>query len=298
MTWTRTELEDAFAGYQNTVVECTRSGDWNAFADMFTEDVVYVEHAFGTLNGREAVRKWVTRTMTEFPGHRMTEFPANWFVVDEQRGWIVCEIDNPMEDPGDGSKHGAANITILHYAGNGLWSREEDAYNPMNFLSMAKAWCLAAEAAGTLPMTPRPGSPNSALWCDRSCRQRGSDRLGRTDRTGQRPLPVVPSEDRVQIHADAVDLALVDLELMQVCPRVHIPCGRAPVVLPEPGSDAGTDHCVDHASVSVDAERSVADNRGPPLEVRRDQRSDFSSGRVVVDRRVDRPTGRPTSRRM
>ena len=151
MTWTRTELEDAFAGYQNTVVECTRSGDWNAFADMFTEDVVYVEHAFGTLNGREAVRKWVTRTMTEFPGHRMTEFPANWFVVDEQRGWIVCEIDNPMEDPGDGSKHGAANITILHYAGNGLWSREEDAYTPMNFLSMAKAWCLAAEAAGTLP---------------------------------------------------------------------------------------------------------------------------------------------------
>lgn len=97
MTWTRTELEDAFAGYQNTVVECTRSGDWNAFADMFTEDVVYVEHAFGTLNGREAVRKWVTRTMTEFPGHRMTEFPANWFVVDQQRGWIVCEIDNPME---------------------------------------------------------------------------------------------------------------------------------------------------------------------------------------------------------
>ncbi|MER2224136.1 MAG: nuclear transport factor 2 family protein, partial [Rhodococcus sp. (in: high G+C Gram-positive bacteria)] len=40
MSWTRTELEDAFAGYQNTVVECTRSGDWNAFADMFTEDVV------------------------------------------------------------------------------------------------------------------------------------------------------------------------------------------------------------------------------------------------------------------
>jgi len=71
MTWTRTELEDAFAGYQNTVVECTRSGDWNAFADMFTEDVVYVEHAFGTLNGREAVRKWVTRTMTEFPGQSL-----------------------------------------------------------------------------------------------------------------------------------------------------------------------------------------------------------------------------------
>ncbi|OYD71566.1 uncharacterized protein (TIGR02246 family) [Rhodococcus sp. OK302] len=163
MAWTRSELDRAFAGFQNTVVECTRSGDWNAFADMFTEDVVYVEHAYGTLNGREAVRKWVTRTMTEFPGKRMTEFPANWHVIDEERGWIIAEIDNPMEDPGDGSTHGAANITILHYAGDGLWSREEDAYNPMNFLSMTKAWCLAAEAAGNLPRMPASGWRNSAL---------------------------------------------------------------------------------------------------------------------------------------
>ena len=47
-------------------------------------------------------------------------------------------------------------ITILHYAGDGLWSYEEDAYNPMNFLSMAKAWCLAAEAVvATLALTPQ-----------------------------------------------------------------------------------------------------------------------------------------------
>ncbi len=35
MAWTRAELDQAFANFQSTVVECTRNGDWNAFADMF-----------------------------------------------------------------------------------------------------------------------------------------------------------------------------------------------------------------------------------------------------------------------
>ncbi len=151
MTWSRAELEEAFAHYQRTVSRCVELGDWNGFADLFTEDATYVEHAFGDFDGREAIRTWVTRTMSAFPGSRMTSFPANWYVIDEDRGWVICEIDNPMEDPGDGSEHAAANITILHYAGDNLWSREEDAYNPMNFLAAAKKWCRAAEAVGRLP---------------------------------------------------------------------------------------------------------------------------------------------------
>jgi hypothetical protein len=41
-----------------------------------------------------------------------------------------------MRDPGDGSIHQAANLSVLKYAGDDLWSYEEDAYNPMNFLPM------------------------------------------------------------------------------------------------------------------------------------------------------------------
>ena len=37
-------------------------------------------------------------------------------------------------------------ITILHYAGDGLWSYEEDAYNPMNFLLMVQAYIQRSEA--------------------------------------------------------------------------------------------------------------------------------------------------------
>ena len=39
------------------------SGDWNDWADLFTEDATYVEHGFGTFGGREAIRRWITETM-------------------------------------------------------------------------------------------------------------------------------------------------------------------------------------------------------------------------------------------
>lgn len=149
-TFSKAELTEAFAQFQATVDRAATSGDWNLFADLFTEDVEYVEHSYGTFRGREAVRTWALKTMTGFPGSHMTAFPANWFVVDEDRDRIVCEIDNPMRDPGDGSVHTAANLTILTYAGDGLWSREEDVYNPMEFSAMAMGWCKRAEELGTI----------------------------------------------------------------------------------------------------------------------------------------------------
>jgi len=60
----------------------------------------------------------------------MPEFPIEWYVIDEEKGWVVCQVWNRMEDPGDGSVHQEYNITILKYAGDGRWSSEEDVYNP------------------------------------------------------------------------------------------------------------------------------------------------------------------------
>jgi len=64
--------------------------------------------------------------------------------VDEERGRIVCDVYNELPDPGDGRPHGASNITILTYAGDGLWSGEEDIYNPATFLRAVTAWCRIA----------------------------------------------------------------------------------------------------------------------------------------------------------
>ena len=150
MTATRAELEEAFAAYAAAVEQSWRSGDWEPFVQCFTPDASYVEHAYGRFQGRDAIRRWVTRTMTSFPGSEMVGFPAAWTVYDEERGWVVCEIRNLMRDPGDGTVLEASNLTILRYAGGGLWAEEEDVYNPATFLDLATRYVRRCAELGTL----------------------------------------------------------------------------------------------------------------------------------------------------
>lgn len=148
--FSRSELVDAFAKFEATVDAAAQSHDWDAWVEHYTPDVEYVEHAAGTMHGRDEVRQWIKRTMMTYPGSHMVAFPSLWSVVDEERGRIICELDNPMKDPGDGSVITATNVSIITYAGDGLWSRQEDVYNPLRFLRAAMKWCRKAQALGTL----------------------------------------------------------------------------------------------------------------------------------------------------
>jgi hypothetical protein len=62
---------------------------------------------------------------------------------------VFCEVLNRMKDPGDGSIHEQGNITVLKYAGDGLWSYEEDAYNPKNFRVMIRGYIQRCVSLGT-----------------------------------------------------------------------------------------------------------------------------------------------------
>ena len=139
-TFTRAEMEREFEAYQERGRLAGATGDWNAWADQFTDDAVYVEHHFGRFEGQAAIREWITTTMAEFPNNQFVLFPIEWAIFDEERGWIVCEIQNRLSDPGDGSVFQAANLTRLVYAGDGRWSYEEDAYNPQAMADVVEAW--------------------------------------------------------------------------------------------------------------------------------------------------------------
>lgn len=149
-TFTRDELVAAFGTFEQTVARAAETQDWDVWVEHYTDDVVYVEHAAGTMHGRDEVRTWIRRTMSTFPGSYMVSFPALWTVIDEPTGRVICELDNPMRDPGDGTVITATNISIVTYAGDGKWCRQEDIYNPLRFLSAAIKWCRKAEALGTL----------------------------------------------------------------------------------------------------------------------------------------------------
>jgi hypothetical protein len=149
-SFSRDELAAAFANFEATVDRAAQTRDWDPWIDQYTDDVLYIEHAAGTMRGREQVRPWIWRTMESFPGSHMTAFPSLWSVIDEPTGRIICELDNPMRDPGDGTIISATNISIVTYAGDGLWSRQEDIYNPLRFLQASMKWCKKAEKLGTL----------------------------------------------------------------------------------------------------------------------------------------------------
>lgn len=148
--FSRDELSQAFEEFERTVALAAGSRDWDAWVEQYTPDVEYIEHAAGTMHGREQVRAWIQHTMTTFPGSHMVAFPSLWSVVDEPTGRIIMELDNPMRDPGDGSVISATNISIITYAGGGRWCRQEDIYNPLRFLRAGLTWCRKAQELGTL----------------------------------------------------------------------------------------------------------------------------------------------------
>jgi SnoaL-like domain len=147
-SFTLEELRTAYGHFAQVSDECAASGDYNAFADQFTEDCIYVEHAFGEMHGSEAVRKWIVPVMKEYPANLMT-YTHDWVVFDESNGWVIFCGRNHLPSVGDGVDYSATNWTRIDYAGDGLWCREEDIYNPDHMVMMATNWRAAQDAVST-----------------------------------------------------------------------------------------------------------------------------------------------------
>jgi hypothetical protein len=110
------ELRGAYERFMKVSDECAAMGDYNAFADLFTEDCTYGEHAFGEMHGREEVRNWIVPRMKQFPNEHIVRYTHDWTLFDED---------------------------------NGLFSREEDIYNPVHFVQMLEDWQEAKAVAGS-----------------------------------------------------------------------------------------------------------------------------------------------------
>ncbi len=125
-------------------LEVQHAQDWAGMCDFFTEDAVYVEHAMGTFVGREAIREWLVPVMAPLVGW---EYPTKWTLVGDDRA--VHYWDNIMPTPaGDTGTYLFSGITVIDYAGGGLWSREEDIYNEVEMQNTLNAWLAAGGVFG------------------------------------------------------------------------------------------------------------------------------------------------------
>ena len=128
----RSEVEQAWRHF----VAVGDSGDWNAWADLHSEDGVWVEHHLGTFRGRESIRKAILDVMKPVP---MMQFPIAWHVIDGPR--VVFFPWQVLPDPqGKDRDYRFGCVTILEYAGDGLWSYQEDLYNPREGEQMVQRW--------------------------------------------------------------------------------------------------------------------------------------------------------------
>ena len=119
-----------------------------------------MEHLYGKMAARAKICEWIASTMKVFRGSEKPFYPVTWYSIDVDKVWVFSEIMNRMKDPGDGSIHEAPCITILRYGGDGLWSNEEDEYNPMNFMPMSRntsggaiSWAPFPRMRGSSPRT-------------------------------------------------------------------------------------------------------------------------------------------------
>lgn len=133
------ELRAAYEHFSQVSDECAATSDYNTFADLFTDDCTYVEHVFGEMHGREAVREWIAPLMKVPPNSLMT-YTHEWVLFDEPNGRVVFCARTHMPDLGDDVDYSATNWTRIDYAGGRMWAREEDIYNPAHFATMLTNW--------------------------------------------------------------------------------------------------------------------------------------------------------------
>ncbi len=135
----RAEVEAAFHEFVATGDRCADTGDWSPWADIHTPDGVWVEHHLGTQRGREEIRRVICEVMKPVP---MMFFPVEWFLIEGNR--VASYIWQQMPDPAGGDEvYRFGNVTVLEYAGDGLWSFQEDLYNPNEAREMLERWMAA-----------------------------------------------------------------------------------------------------------------------------------------------------------
>jgi hypothetical protein len=99
---------------------------WSDLADFFTEDAAYIDPAWGRIDGRENIRTFFEASMAGLTGHGWST-PENWIMAAGPR--VIGQWDQVLGNAEDGSPRFVAGLSILYYAGDGLFCYSHDMLN-------------------------------------------------------------------------------------------------------------------------------------------------------------------------
>lgn len=100
-------------------------GAWGELADLFAVDGTYRDPFFGHIEGREAIRAFLVRSMT---GLEEWTFPIHWTNVDEGR--VISHWHNRL--PGrrrDGSPFEFPGLSVITFRDDGTIHDQTDVYD-------------------------------------------------------------------------------------------------------------------------------------------------------------------------
>ena len=138
----RDEVEQAFAHWWK--VGCVDE-DWATWVDLFAPEVVYHDHFWGELHGRDEVALWIAAVMKGVPEVYTV---LDWYTIDGDT--VVFHCQNRRDNPdGEGPDFwDFAGLSVIRYAGDGLWASEEDFWDLPGARRTSAAYAEACRRAG------------------------------------------------------------------------------------------------------------------------------------------------------
>lgn len=107
---------------------------WDALADFFTDDATFIDPAWGRVEGREAICRFLVESMAGLEGWT---FPREWTMVEGDRVVSLWQNRLPGRRP-DGAPWQAPGVSILVYAGDGRFCFEEDILNMTHVIELIR----------------------------------------------------------------------------------------------------------------------------------------------------------------
>jgi len=126
---------------------------WDKLADFFTEDAVYIDPAWGRQETREGIRAFFVKSMAGLTGYGWSS-PERWIMADGHR--IVSQWDQVMGTKDGGGEWSVPGLSILYYAGDGLFCYSHDYLNMKAIGETFKAMQWRPPAEFNMP----PQKPN------------------------------------------------------------------------------------------------------------------------------------------